>query len=129
MSVLDGLQKIKINKERPFITLRDSTITFSKLTVELLGYPSHVVSYIDKDKKLFAIQASEQDHDAVRFYQPPAEGKQMLTRWASRERVQLLLNLAGLTNCGKGIRFYGDYYPEDHAIIFTMIPADEDDEN
>ena len=109
--------------ERPFLTLRNLYITFSKLTLEQLGYAAFVHMFIDQEKKQVFIQACEKDKAAIPFYKEPEEGKQLLVRITGKKNSQRLMELAGVMDCGKGIRFYGDFLPEDNAIVFDMTSS------
>ena len=106
--------------EQPFITLRNLYITFSKLVVEQLDYAEYVHLYIDDEKKQVYFQACERDKAAIPFYKKPEKGKQMVVRVTGKKNCLLLMELAGIEDCGKGIRFYGEFLPEDHAVVFDM---------
>ena len=116
----EGMKLIQDANEKPFITLRNLYITFSKFAVEQLDNPAFVHMYIDTDKKMVAFQSCEKDSAAIPFYKKPEEGKQSLVRITGKRNATRLMELASVSDCGKGIRFYGDYLPEDHAIIFDM---------
>ena len=41
--------------------------------------------------------------------------------WAAGKKNSVrLMELAEIDDCGKGIRFYGDYLREDRAIVFDL---------
>ena len=105
---------------RPFFTMRKLYITFSKQAVEMLEYAEYVHLLIDRENKKIAFQACKKDKTAIPFYKEPEEGKQMLVRLNGIERVTAIMKVAGITDCGKGIRFYGDFLPEDKAIVFDL---------
>lgn len=106
--------------ERPFLTLRNLYITFSKLMVEQLEYAEYVHMYIDQKSKQVFFQACELDKAAIPFYKKPEEGKQLLVRITGKKNSLRLMELAGIDDCGKGMRFYGDFLPEDRAVVFDM---------
>ncbi len=120
MALPEGLVLVNDAVDRPFITLRNLYITFSKLAIEELEYAEYVHMFIDKDKRIAAFQVCEKDAAAIPFYKAPKEGKQLLVRLTGKKNPARLMELAGLDDCGKGIRFYGEYLPEDKAIIFDM---------
>lgn len=120
MALPDGLILVNDAVERPFITLRNLYITFSKLAIEQLGCAEYVHMFIDADKNIVVFQACDQDDAAIPFYKKPEAGKQLLVRLTGKRNSARLMELAGIDDCGKGIRFYGDYYPDDRAILFDM---------
>ncbi|MBQ9009238.1 MAG: hypothetical protein IJ088_07925 [Clostridia bacterium] len=105
---------------RPFITMRELYITFSKQAVEMLGYAEYVHLFLDKANKKIAFQACKKDKLSIPFYKEPEEGKQMLVRLNGKERVTAIMEIAGIRDCGKGIRIYGDFLPEDKAMVFDL---------
>lgn len=106
--------------ETPFITLRNLYITFSKLAIEQLEYAPYVHMFIDAENHKVYFQACEKDKAAIPFYKKPEAGKQLLVRITGKKNAQRLMDLAGIDDCDKGIRFYGEYLPEDQAICFDM---------
>lgn len=120
MALPNGFRLVDDAVEKPFITLRNLFITFSKLTIEELEYAEFVHMYIDTEKKRVAFQACKQDQAAIPFYKKSEEGKQVIVRLTGKKNSARLMELAGVKDCGKGIRFYGDVFPEDNAIVFDM---------
>lgn len=59
---------------------------------------------------------------AIPFYKESGEGKQVLVRLNSKERVATILDIIGLKDCGqKALKFYGEYLgPDDKAIVFDL---------
>lgn len=120
MAILDSFEMVNDIKPGAFITLRNSTITFSKSAIEALNYAGHIHMYIDKNNNQVAFQPCEQDDSSIVFYKQPAPGKQLLVRITSTSKAKMLMELAGITDCGKGIRYYGDYYEEENILVFTL---------
>lgn len=104
-----------------FITLRNTTITFSKAAIEVLEYAEYVHMFLDKKGCRVAFQPCEQDSAAMRFFTQPEEGKQAFVRIANKKRAEAIMGLAGLENCGKGIRFYGKYYGDESLLVFELV--------
>ena len=109
-----------LTRYQPFITLRNYFITFSKLAIEAVNYAPYVHMYTNKDKKIMVIQECEKDNNSIPFYEEPKNGKQILVRITNAQTSRLLMNIAGVSDCGKGIRYYGEILPEDNAIVFDL---------
>ena len=107
---------IKWEVERPFITLRNLYITFSKQAVKMLEMSPYVHMLVDDKKRIAAFQVSGNDVAAIPFY---SEDK-AATRIMAKKYSSILMGLAKVNDCGKGIRFYGDYLAEDKAIVFDF---------
>lgn len=76
--------------------------------------------FVDNAKKIVVFQACENDKAAIPFYKKPEEGKQVLVRITGKKNAMRLMEMAGITDCGKGIRIYGDFLPEDKALLFDL---------
>ena len=126
MALPKGLNIVPGDKEKPFLTLCNTYITFSKSAVEALGKSPFVHMYQDVEKKIVAFQACEEDMDARVFYKPPKEGKQSITRIIGKKNSQILMDLAGIDDCGSGIRIYGEPLLEDSAILFPLANLGKD---
>lgn len=120
MAILDSFEMVNDIKPSVFITLRNSTITFSKSSIESLNYAEYVHMYIDRDNHQVAFQPCEQDASSIVFYEQPAPGKQLIVRITSTSKAKMLMELAEITDCGKGIRYYGEYYQEENVLVFTL---------
>ena len=121
MAFVDKMERYK-EKERPFLTLRDSSITFSMLAVELLDFSPYINMYLDRKKHIIAFVPcdSEKNEYAIPFYKEPKEGKQRLVRLSGKDRVKTLMEVADITNCGKGMRFYGYYIEDEKTLVIDM---------
>lgn len=119
MAYLDSFELVS-DRDRPFITLRERSITFSKTAIEKLNYSAYVHMFIDKAGKKVAFQESEYDEDAIPFYKEPAEGRSVLVRIADKKKTKLMLDLSGVKGSEKGIRIYGEFISEEHLIGFDL---------
>ena len=119
MAFVDGMEKYK-EKEKPFLTLRETTITFSMLAVEMLEFSPYVTMYLDRKKHIAAFVPSKKDEFAIPFYKEPKKGKQRLVRLSGKDRVKTLMDVAGITDCGKGKRFYGYYIEDEKTLVVDM---------
>ena len=120
MQTFDNFTLFIDKQNDPFITLRSTTITFSIASVELLKYPEYVHMYVDEKNKLVAYKACPNEKGAIHFYEKKDESKQSLVRLAGKEKINALMKLASIEECGKGIRFYGYYDEKNEALIFDM---------
>ena len=119
MAFIDSMERY-VDSERPFITLRETTITFSKLAVEMLGFADYVHMYTDMKRHIAAFVPCKKDSAAIPFYKEPKEGKQLLVRVSGKDRIKALKDAAGITDCGKGMRFYGYFIEEEKTLVIEM---------
>lgn len=124
MAYLDSFILVS-EQERPFITLRERSITFSKSAIEQLNYSPYVHMYIDPKGRRVAFQEAEQDESAIPFYKEPKEGRSVLVRISDKKKTKLLLDIAKVDGSDKGIRFYGECVPEEKLIGFDLAHPDE----
>ena len=120
MGSLEGFQIMASGRAKPFITLRDASITFSKSAIECLEYTGFVHMYVDEAGRRAAFQACEDDEKAFIFYQKPKPGRSMLVRLSGKKFSGKLMELAGIEKCDGGIRFYGEFVEEEKLLIFDM---------
>ena len=96
---------------RPFITLTGRSITFSRQALDEMGNPEHILTYVQETNKLAAFKASKTGSSLN-----PVNGK--LIRFCDVRISKRLMKLAGITDCGKGIRFYGEV--KDGILLIDM---------
>lgn len=119
MGYLDSFELVS-DKSRPFITVRERSITFSKTAIELLHFSAYVHMYIDKKNKIVAFQETENDDDAIAFYRDPKEGRSVFIRISDTKKAQLILNLAETNPTENGLRIYGKHIEEEKLIAFKL---------
>ena len=119
MGYLDAFELVG-EKERPFITVRERSITFSKTAIECLNFTPYVHMFIDRVGKRVAFQESGDDENAVSFYKDPKQGRPVLVRISDVKKVRMLLELAGTEATEKGYRFYGEFVPDEKLIGFDL---------
>lgn len=119
MAYLDSFVLVS-DKDRPFLTLRERSITFSKTAIEKLNYAPYVHMYLDKKGCKAAFQEAENDDDAIPFYREPKEGRPVLVRISDKKKTKMMLDLAGVEGSEKGIRFYGEFIEEEKLIGFDL---------
>ena len=119
MAYLDSFELVS-DRDRPFITLRDRSITFSKSAIELLNYSPYVHMYIDRKARKVAFQETENDGDAIPFFKEPKEGRPVFVRISDKKKTKMMLDLAGVEGSEKGIRFYGEFIENEKLIGFDL---------
>lgn len=119
MAYLDSFVLVS-DRDRPFITLRERSITFSKSAIEKLHFSPYVHMYIDQKGRKVAFQESENDEDAIAFYKEPKEGRPVLVRISDKKKTKMMLDVAGVEGSEKGIRFYGELIEDEKAIGFDL---------
>lgn len=127
MGFLDCFELIESDNEgksKPFITVRDTSVTFSKQAIECLEYAAFVHMYWDKNGRRFAVKACEEDEVSYEFYRKPKEGRSMLVRISGKKLTSKVLELAGITKTDNGLRYYGEYIEDEKVLSFDMsIPG------
>jgi len=119
LAYLDSFELVS-DRDRPFITLRDRSITFSKSAIELLNYSPYVHMYIDRKARKVAFQEAENDGDAIPFFKEPKEGRPVFVRISDKKKTKMMLDLAGVEGSEKGIRFYGEFIENEKLIGFDL---------
>ena len=119
MAYLDSFELVS-DRDRPFITLRDRSITFSKSAIELLNYSPYVHMYIDRKARKVAFQEAENDGDAIPFFKEPKEGRPVFVRISDKKKTKMMLDLARVGGSEKGIRFYGEFIENEKLIGFDL---------
>ena len=125
MAFIDSMKQYT-DSERPFLMLRDTTITFSKLAVEMLEFSPYVHMYTDNKRRIAAFVPCANDASAISFYKKPKEGKQLLVRVSGKERIKALMDAAGIDDCGKGLRFYGYFIEDEKTLVIEMTPSKDE---
>lgn len=123
MAIIDGFKMVeekRVNKDMPYITLRNRSINFSKKAIEDLNYAKYVHMYVDEKGKRVAFVPCADEDNAIAFYRKPKEGRQLLVRLSDVKKAKMLMNLAGIDDCGKGLRFYGEFYKEEMTLVISM---------
>jgi hypothetical protein len=123
MAFIDNMEQYS-DKDRPFLTLRETTITFSKRAVEMLEFSPYVHMYTDKKRCIAAFVPCEAGETAIPFFKD-REGKQMLVRVSGKDRIRALMDAGGITDLGKGLRFYGYFIEEEKTLVINMTPSEE----
>lgn len=119
MGYLDSYTKVS-DSAGPYITLRDRSITFSKTAIDALHCTEYVCMYINEKDCRVAFQESDDDTDGIPFYREPKEGRPVFVRISDKKKAQLIMTVAGISECGKGVRFYGKVIPEEKLIDFDL---------
>ena len=123
-SVLDSFTLVESGRDRPFITLRDNTITFSKQSIALLEYSGYVFVYLDPDSRKFALKACDEGDENVEnafvFYRKPKPGRSILVRFTGKHIVNKIKKLGGIEKLDSGLRYYGEFFEDEGVLVFDM---------
>ena len=84
MAYLDSFILVS-DKDKPFITLRERSITFSKSAIEKLHYTPYVHMYINQKARKAAFQECEKDDDAIPFFKEPKEGRPVFVLYVLKD--------------------------------------------
>lgn len=63
---------------------------------------------------------NENNESAFGFYKKPKPGRSMMVRISSRVQQASLMEMAGLTDCRNGVRFYGTFIEDEKLLLFDM---------
>ena len=129
MSILKAFELVDSGRAKPFITLRESSITFSKGAVQFLNYPEYVHMYIDHKGRRVAFKACEDDDAAFVFYRKPKEGRSMLVRISGKGYANKVIDLAGVEVGKKGLRYYGQFVEDEGILVFDMSQESQAEED
>lgn len=119
MGFLDSFELVRDQNEL-FITVRERTITFSKVAIEALKFTPNIHMYINRERKILAFQQAEKDENSIPFYHKPKEGCPVLVRISDKKKAKLILNLSEQETSEKGIRFFGQLIEEENLIYFDL---------
>ena len=127
MSVLDGfrMEQSSRTQAHPMMTImRPGVILFSKTTLDVLGYPSHVQCFYNDEGGEFAIRpCKETDEGSTRFYRGGINDKTR-ARWSNLDVANYLRDYAGdRIGENENFRVTGLYYKEDNAVVFNLHNA------
>lgn len=122
LSILEGFEVVELEQSKgdSVMTLTTSNLKFNKATAVELGYPAHVVMYVNAATKQVAIRpCKENAKNAVAFSKD--EKKQT---YAVVLKIPALLTavrkLADAEEGGSAISFSGELYPNERVIIFDL---------
>ena len=122
LSILEGFEVVELEQSKgdSVLTLTASNLKFNKATAVELGYPAHVVMYVNAATKQVAIRpCKENTKNAVAFSKD--EKKQT---YAVVLKVPALLTavrkLVDAEEGGAAISFNGELYPNERVIIFDL---------
>lgn len=119
MSYLDAYNLVSDNS-RPFITVRNRSITFSKSAIEKLDFCPYVHMFVNEHTQRVAFQSAAEDKDAIPFYKEPKPGRSVLVRISDKKKADMILHIAKTSANDKGVRFYGICVPEERLIDFDL---------
>ena len=122
LSILEGFEVVELEQSKgdSVLTLTSSNLKFNKATAVELGYPAHVLMYMNAATKQVAIRpCKENTKNAVPFSKD--EKRQT---YAVVLKVPALLTavrkLVDADEAGVSLSFNGELHPNDKVIIFDL---------
>lgn len=103
-----------------FITVRHSSITFSRQASAAIGDPAYVHMYFSEKKKIIAFVPCEKDRSAISFFKEPKKDRAVLVRIFGQDKVSIVSNISGMSFSKKGIKFVGKAIPSENTIVFDL---------
>ena len=125
MSILDDFVPENDLNGVIFLSVAEYGITFSKSSVEALGYPLFVKVLFDWKGKRVAIQPTENKEGARYFVRNPDSDKASFVRWNDKKLLSQILALGGLELYGKTLRVSGEYIQEENVLIYSLNNVSE----
>ncbi len=99
-------------------------LTFSRRTVEDLGYPQYVKIMMDRSEKIFAIQACRQDSDkAYKFAKAKNDQKSGVSLNSNTLR-SIVRNLASDWDPEVRYKVNGTFFSEERIMLFDLKAAE-----
>ena len=125
MSVLDDFVPENDLNRAVFLSVAEYGITFSKSSVEALGYPRFVKVLYDRKGKRVAIQPTENKEGARLFVRKQDSDRASFVRWIDKKLLSQILALGGLELHGKTLRVFGEYIQEENVLIYSLKNVSE----
>ena len=108
------------------LTLNKNSLTFDKSIAEALGYSSHVKLLLDRDNKIFAIQACKPNSlKSIPFSKPESQQKGSVKIQYGAIRNILRSLMGDKWKEDMRYQFKGDLIPEKKAMIFELEKFEE----
>ena len=120
MSVLDAFVPENVTDGSVFVSVTDYGMTFSKASVEALGFPPFVRVYFDRKGKRMAIVPCEEEEGARRFSRADGSAQAGFVRWNDKKLLAQVFTMAGLAPGGKGVRALGEYIAEENLLVYHL---------
>lgn len=124
-SVLDKFEVFGSNPDTPFVSVTEHGISFSKKSIELIGYPAYVKLYLNRAERQFAIQPCENDPAEQGFFKTGKDKARPFVRWNNKNVIGPILDMLPENATKEGIRVNGVYYKEENCIIFDCTKVDK----
>ncbi|EGO8429616.1 TPA: hypothetical protein ACNKKJ_000989 [Enterococcus faecalis] len=108
------------------LTLNKNSLTFDKSIAEALGYTSHVKPLLDRENKVFAIQACKANSlKSIPFSKPESQQKGSIKMQYGAIRNILRSLMGDKWKEEMRYQFKGDLIPDKKAMIFELEKFEE----
>lgn len=120
MSVLDAFVPENSGMGAIFVSVTGYGMTFSKASVEALGFPRLVRVYYDRKGKRFAVAPSLREEGARTFVRDPEGPRAGFVRWNDRRLLDQVISLGALELGENGLRVMGEYVPGENILVYDL---------
>ena len=120
MSILDGFVPENSGDGAIFVSVTDYGMTFSKTSVEVIGFPRYVKVFFDRKGKRMAIVPCSEENGARSFVRDSASPRAGFVRWNDKKLISQITSMGDLSIEGHGVRVLGEYVPEENLLVFNL---------
>ena len=120
MSILDSFVPENCDTGSIFVSITDYGMTFSKGSVEAIGFPAFVRVYFDQKGKRMAIVPCGNEEGARKFARGGDTPQAGFVRWNDKKLLEQINTLGGLENSGKGVRVLGEYIEDENLLVYNL---------
>ena len=127
MTKIAGFEQYRFSAgEDLFISITGYGLTFSKSSVKCLGYSRYVAVFFDrKGKRIAVIPGNPEEEEEIRDFVKDREARNAgFVRWNDKRFMRDVIALGQLDLGEKGVRVFGEYDMESHAIIYDLKRAE-----
>lgn len=123
MTETDGFKVFDFSISRPYVTITEYGITFSKGVAQRLGFPQYVQLLVnDSDRRIMLRPCSAGEHGAHQFYKA---GKTVQNvRWNAGRLIATVSGLMGADVKKAGFRVEGEAQRQ-NCVVFDLSKAKE----
>lgn len=126
MSVFDSFKPKRLVTGSPFVSVTKNGVTFTKSAVDKLGYPEYVVILIDEESHRMGIKPAIESNEDATLFVKNGDKKVPNVRWNNGEFTkELTAWVKDPEYKEKGFKVYGEYLPEEQALLFDFEKAQE----
>ena len=120
VSILDSFVPEYVEGGSVFVSVTSYGMTFSKSSVEVLGFPRTVKVYLDRSGKRFAVVPSEEAEGTRNCARDPGHPKSSFVRWNDKKLLNQLIAMGNLELGENGVRVQGEYVADENLLVFDL---------